>query len=147
MRVTPPRALVSFIASTALMLTHPLAARAAVTFTRHEGIKAVVAADGFDQPVFLCVAPGDARLFVVEQPGRIRWIENGKPSADVFADLTGDVRYGGDRGLLGLAFHPAFARNGYVYVNFTDKSGDTQVMRYTVRRDRRAIDAATAKRI
>ena len=58
-------------------------------FARADGLQAVVAADGFEQPVFLCAAPGDARLFVVEQPGRIRWIEAGRPSKDVFLDLTG----------------------------------------------------------
>ncbi|MEQ1833523.1 MAG: PQQ-dependent sugar dehydrogenase, partial [Candidatus Eisenbacteria bacterium] len=119
----------------------------AQTFARHDGIKLEVAADGFDHPVFLCGAPGDTRLFVVEQPGRIRWIEKGKPSAALFADLTSEVRYGGERGLLGLAFHPDYVRNGWVFVNFTDKSGDTQVMRYTVKRDRSALDLGSALRV
>ena len=134
-------------ASCALLLSSPLRVHAADAFTRAGGITPVVAADGFDHPVFLGTAPGDARLFVVEQPGRVRWIENGKPSVAVFAELTSEVRYGGERGLLGLAFHPAFEHNGFVFVNYTDKSGDTQIMRYTVKRDRSAIDPASAKRI
>ncbi len=141
-RVTP-----ALGAGLAFLLTVAIPVQAADTFARADGIKLVVAADGFDHPVFLGTAPGDARLFVVEQPGRIRWIENGKPSVALFADLTPVVRYGGERGLLGLAFHPAFERNGFVFVNYTDRSGDTQIMRYTVKRDRSAIDAASAKSI
>ncbi len=116
-------------------------------FARAEVIKAVVAGDGFEQPLFLCSAPGDARLFVVEQPGRIRWIEGGRPSKEVFLDLTDRVKAGGERGLLGLAFHPAYASNGLLYVNYTDRDGDTQVERFTVRADRNTADRATAKRI
>ena len=116
-------------------------------FARADGLKAAVAGDGFEQPLFLCPAPGDARLFVVEQPGRVRWIEAGRPSKELFLDLTDRVRAGGERGLLGLAFHPAYPRNGYLYVNYTDRDGDTQVERFSVRADRRTADRATAKRI
>jgi hypothetical protein len=141
------RATPAFGAGLAWLLAVTVPVHAADTFARADGINAAVAADGFDHPVFLCAAPGDERLFVVEQPGRIRWIENGKPSAAVFADLTSVVRYGGERGLLGLAFHPAFERNGYLFVNYTDKAGHTQIVRHTVKRDRSAIDPASAKHI
>jgi len=114
---------------------------------RGDGLHVVPVANSFDHPLFLCSAPGDQRLFVVEQPGRIRWIENGRPSQAVFLDLSRKVSYGGERGLLGLAFHPAYASNGYLYVNYTDRSGDTQVERYTVRPDRSAAEPASAKRI
>src|ERR1043166_3188637 len=87
-----------------------------------DGVKAVIAAEGFDHPVFIAAAPGDMRAFVVEQPGRIRWIENGRPSKRVFLDVSGQVRYGGERGLLGLAFHPGYATNGFFYVNYTDRN-------------------------
>jgi hypothetical protein len=117
------------------------------SFTRADGIKLVVAGDGFEQPLFLCQAPGDARLFVVEQPGRIRWIENARASNEVFLDLTDRVRAGGERGLLGLAFHPRYAENGFLYVNYTDRNGDTQVVRFTATGARRTVDRATAKRI
>jgi glucose/arabinose dehydrogenase len=129
------------------LLAGPLAAAPAPAWTRADGIRLVVAGDGFEQPVFVCSAPADTRLFVVEQPGRIRWIENGRPSREPFLDLTDRVRAGGERGLLGLAFHPAYERNGFLYVNYTDREGDTQVVRFTVRPDRRTADPATAKRI
>jgi len=130
-----------------LVVLTPVARADTPSFARAEGIKLVVAGDGFEQPLYLCSAPGDARLFVVEQPGRIRWIENGRPSKELFLDLTDRVKAGGERGLLGLAFHPGYARNGHLYVNYTDHNGDTQVERFTVRADRRTADRASAKRI
>src|SRR6185503_8775341 len=78
-------------------------------------LRVQVVADGFDHPLFLCAAPGDPRLFVVEQPGRIRWIENGRPSTRVFLDASALLRYGGEQGLLGLVFHPAFGTNSFFY--------------------------------
>jgi glucose/arabinose dehydrogenase len=117
------------------------------TFARAEGVRVVVAADGFTQPVFLAQAPGDPRLFVVEQPGRIRWIENGRASSGVFLDLRDRVSAGGERGLLGLAFHPDYAANGWFYVNYTDRDGDTQVVRYTASGSPRTVNPASAHRI
>ena len=116
-------------------------------FLQSDGLKAVAVADGFDHPLFLCSAPGDARVFVVEQPGRIRWIEDGKPSRRVFLDVSRQLRYGGEQGLLGLAFHPGFATNGFLYINYTDRNGQTQVVRYTVGTDRDSVAAGSAKRI
>ena len=111
------------------------------------GLRVQAVADGFDHPLFLCAAPGGPRLFVVEQPGRIRWIEKGRPSTRVFLDASALLRYGGEQGLLGLAFHPAYATNGFLYVNYTDRHGDTQVVRYTARADRDSVVPGSAKRI
>jgi len=78
----------------------------------------------FDLPVDL-QNPGDGsnRLFVVEQEGRIRVFENdpGTTESRVFLDLTDRVYYlsGSELGLLGLAFHPQYASNGFFYVNYT----------------------------
>jgi glucose/arabinose dehydrogenase len=130
-----------------LLVLTPAALADTPRFARAEGVKTIMAGDGFEQPLYLCSAPGDARLFVVEQPGRIRWIEDGRPSKESFLDLTDRVSAGGERGLLGLAFHPGYARNGRLYVNYTDRNGDTQVERFTVRADRRTADPATAKHI
>jgi len=137
--------LVAFAGLTLLASCAPAAP--APAWTHSDGLRLVLAGEGFEQPVFVCAAPGDARLFVVEQPGRIRWIEAGRPSRGVFLDLTDRVRAGGERGLLGLAFHPRYGTNGFLYANYTDRDGDTQVVRFTVRPDRRTADPATAKRI
>jgi glucose/arabinose dehydrogenase len=66
--------------------------------------------------------PGDGsgRLFVLEQAGRIRAFDTADPdSVWTVEDLTGRVACCGEEGLLGLAFHPDFASNGYVYVYYT----------------------------
>jgi glucose/arabinose dehydrogenase len=125
----------------------PLAAEADTSFRLSDGIRAEAVAEGFEHPLFLCSAPGDARLFVVEQVGRVRWVEGGRRSAGVFLDVSALVKYGGEQGLLGLAFHPAYATNGWLYVDYTDRHGNSQVVRYTVRADRQAVDAGSAKPI
>ena len=89
-------------------------------------------ATGLDNPVFL-TAPaggGDERLFVVEKPGRIRVIKDDALLATPFLDIVAKVSSQGERGLLGLAFHPSFASNGFFYVNYTDAAGNTRVERY-----------------
>jgi hypothetical protein len=78
-------------------------------------------ADGFEQPVFVTSAPGEPDLlYVVEQPGRVRVMDTGGDRlAEPFLDITASVESGGERGLLGLAFHPAYADNGRFFVNYT----------------------------
>ena len=72
---------------------------------------------------------GDAhRLFLVEQVGRIWLAVDGQRLPTPYLDLTGRVAYGGERGLLSLAFHPGFASNGKLYVNYTAVAGDGDVV-------------------
>jgi len=75
-------------------------------------------------------------LFIVEQAGRIKIIKDGSLNTASFLDISGIVNQGGDeRGLLGMAFHPNYASNGYFYVNYIDRSlhpGDTIIARYQV---------------
>jgi glucose/arabinose dehydrogenase len=85
-------------------------------------------ASGLDFPLFLTAAPGDpSRLFVVEKGGRIRVIRNDTLLATPFLDLTGRVSTGGEQGLLGLAFHPAYAQNRVFVINYTNTQGDTRI--------------------
>jgi len=63
---------------------------------------------------------GDERLFVVEQPGRIRIVyRDGEVLSTPFLDISDQVLFGGEQGLLGLVFDPAYETNGYFYVNYT----------------------------
>ncbi len=89
--------------------------------------------NGFSSPV-LVTSPrdGSGRLFVVEQTGRIKIIKNGATLPTPFLDLHSLITTGGERGLLGLAFHPNFASHPFVYVNYTDVNGNTSIRRYTV---------------
>jgi glucose/arabinose dehydrogenase len=66
--------------------------------------------------------PNDGRLFVIEQGGRIRIFQNDQLAATPFLDISSIVTAGGEQGLLGLAFHPSYACNGYFYVWYTKGS-------------------------
>lgn len=89
-------------------------------------------ASGFSRPIFLVSPPGDDRLFVVEQRGRIEIIENGVVDPVPFLDLSSLVSQGGsEQGLLGLAFHPSYATNSTFYVHYTTAAGgDSRVVEY-----------------
>src|SRR5687767_13865602 len=104
-------------------------------------------ASGLDQPVYLTAPSGDPRLFIVEQPGRLRVVENGKLQRKPFLDITSKVRSGGEQGFLSVAFHPQYRANGFLFVNYTDKKGDTRIERYTVSSDSSAADPRSAKLI
>ena len=77
---------------------------------------------GLQQPLYV-THDGTDRIFIVEQPGRIRLFQNGQLQKDPYLDLRAKVTSGGECGLLGLAFHPDFATNGYFYVNYTARRG------------------------
>ncbi|MCZ6915180.1 MAG: PQQ-dependent sugar dehydrogenase [Gemmatimonadetes bacterium] len=88
-------------------------------------------ADGFASPVFLTHQPGDDRLFVVEQLGRISIIDNGTVQPVPFLDISAIVQIGNEQGLLSVAFHPDYDINGYFYVYYTDFLGASRIVRYT----------------
>tara|TARA_A100000171_G_scaffold53040_1_gene75733 strand:+ start:8229 stop:9638 length:1410 start_codon:yes stop_codon:yes gene_type:complete len=89
-------------------------------------------ASDFNLPVNLQNA-GDDRLFVVEQNGVIQILNpDGTTNATPFLDISSDVSCCGEQGLLGLAFHPNYASNGFFYVNYIDDNGNTQVSRFSV---------------
>jgi glucose/arabinose dehydrogenase len=69
----------------------------------------------------------DGRIFIIGQPGRVRVLRSGSLSAAPFLDVTSRVEAGGEEGLLGLAFHPQFAQNRRLFVNYTRRvSGQLQ---------------------
>ena len=108
------------------------------------GIPALTArlvASGLRNPLDLQAAPGDReRLYVVEQGGRIRIIRNGQLQPTPFLDVSGRISSGGERGLLGLAFHPQFATNRRFFVNYTNPRGDTHVAEFRAELRRRPAD-------
>jgi glucose/arabinose dehydrogenase len=87
----------------------------------------VQVAKGLSSPVYVTAAPGDKRLFVVEQEGIIRTVSDGKVAAKPYADLRSFITSGGEQGLLSMAFHPKFASNGKLYVYFTNKGGNEEI--------------------
>ncbi|MBI2401463.1 MAG: PQQ-dependent sugar dehydrogenase [Gemmatimonadetes bacterium] len=111
------------------------------------GLDTQMVAAGLTNPLYLTAPPGDPRLFVAEQPGRIRIVADESLLATPFLDITDRVLDGGERGLLSVAFHPNYATNGYFYVDYTDLSGDTRVERYRVSADPNLADQGSAKLI
>ncbi len=95
-------------------------------------------ANGFNRPVWIGSPPGEKeRMFVVEQnTALVRIIKNGAILPTPFINLLSKVNVSGnERGLLGFAFHPNYAANGFFYVNYTKSgasSGATMVERYQV---------------
>ncbi|MDQ4076752.1 MAG: PQQ-dependent sugar dehydrogenase [Chloroflexota bacterium] len=89
-------------------------------------------ADELQQPTTIQHA-GDERLFVLEKAGRVRVIESdGSVLPTPFLDIAEQVESDGhEQGLLGLAFHPDYASNGFFYLNYTDTQGDTVVSRFS----------------
>lgn len=107
-------------------------------------------ADKLDEPVALAWAPGDPaeRMFVVEKPGRVRVLQGGRARGAPFLDVTSLVSGGSEQGLLGLAFHPRYAENGRLFVNYTDRRGDTRVVEYRAAAgDRDRADPASAREL
>jgi glucose/arabinose dehydrogenase len=92
----------------------------------------VAFARGFSSPVLLTHAPGEPRArYIVEQPGRIIRLRGERRT--VFLDIRRNVAFGGEQGLLGLAFHPRYARNRLLYVAYTSREGRNVVARYRSR--------------
>ncbi len=89
--------------------------------------------DGLEQPLYIAHAgDGSGRLYIVEQPGRVRVLEEGSLLPEPFLDLTDRVLSRGDeQGLLGLAFAPDFPESGVFYVHYTGRpDGRTVLARY-----------------
>ena len=85
-------------------------------------------AAGLDAPVYVENAPGSAKLlFVVEQPGEVRILRKGKLLKQPFVNLEDVVGYGGEEGLLSIAFDPGYAKNRLFYVYYTTEAGNIRV--------------------
>jgi hypothetical protein len=99
---------------------------------------------GLTNPVFVTHAhDGSNRLFILEQPGVIKVLQPGSTTPTVFLDITDKVLPGGERGLLGLAFHPQYPSNPAFYVDYT-RAGDgaTVIARYQVSGDPNVASSA-----
>jgi glucose/arabinose dehydrogenase len=94
-----------------------------------EAFGKVVFARGFDAPVLLTYAPGEpGTVYVVEQGGRVIRLRSGRRT--VFLDIRRQIISGGEQGLLGLAFHPNYAKNRLLYVAYTSNGDRNTVARF-----------------
>jgi glucose/arabinose dehydrogenase len=106
-------------------------------------------AGSFSRPVDVQHAgDGSRRLFIVEQPGRIRIIQDGQVLETPFLDIRERVNdSGNEQGLLGLAFHPRYAENGIFFVNYSANNSDNTVARFHVSSDPNVADPATETKL
>jgi glucose/arabinose dehydrogenase len=127
------------IGTTSLVCLLALVILASDAVAQEPAIRTRRVASGLSLPVGVYHPPGDTeRLFIVEKTGRIRilTLANEQVLATPFIDLssstTGGTSTNSEQGLLGLAFHPDYANNGYFYVNYTGSGGATTIRRFTV---------------
>ncbi len=102
----------------------------------------------FSGAIFLTGIPGDSRLAVVEQAGRIRAFDDDPnvSTARTVLDLSGRILFDGEQGLLGLAFDPEFASNRYLYVHYSmDNPRRSVIARFTWDEDTDRVDEASRK--
>ena len=97
------------------------------------GFNQVLVANGIAKPTVMAFAP-DGRLFVAQQTGELRIIKNGVLLPQPFISLS--VSSAGERGLLGIAFDPAFATNNFIYLYYTLPTGtNNRISRFTANGD------------
>ncbi len=102
----------------------------------------------FDQPIFVVSPPGDKRIFVVEQQGRVVEMVDGRAKSPPFIDIVDRVGCCGERGLFSIAFAPNYPESGLAYLSYTNRAGDSRIDEYKVdgsNRDR--LDPASRREI
>jgi glucose/arabinose dehydrogenase len=96
-------------------------------------LRTEVVVGGLEAPLLVTNAgDGSGRLFVVEQAGRVRVVQDGRLVDAPFLDVAGRISSGGERGFLGLAFHPDFPGDPRIFVDYTDPDGNTVVSAFNV---------------
>ena len=104
-------------------------------------LKLTEVANGLSSPVLAKSAPGDDRLFIVEQGGTVRILDNGTLLDPPFLDVSGIINAGGEQGLLGLAFHPSYATTGRFFVHYSAQGdGHTVIAEYVRSADPNVAD-------
>ena len=98
----------------------------------------------FDAPVYVASAPGVKGVFVVEQPGRVVLLRKGKRRT--FLDIRGEVLFGGEQGLLSVAFDPDYRDSGLLYAYYVTNGGDIAIEEYRRASSTRA-DPGSARRV
>ena len=114
-----------------------------ILFAEEKNLSSVLIADGYKKPVFITSYPNNAKLlYIVEQAGLIKLINDGKKLSRPFFDINKRVvnpnRPGDERGLLGFAFHPNHTNNGKFYINYMDNDGNTIVSEFSTNSELRA---------
>ncbi len=130
---TPAAATAGVSTSASASPTTPTGSAAAAFDPKAVKVTVSVAVTGLSNPVDVANAgDGSGRLFVVEQGGKIRIVRDGALVERPFLDIGGRITSGGERGLLGLAFHPDYPTDPRFFVDYTDRDGNTVVSSFRV---------------
>ena len=119
------------------LLFLPLLLGCSQEFTPRAGEKGLmlepVVLDGLQQPTYVCSLPTDADLlYVLQKKGKLRAVRGGTLLEESVLDLSDTVTTRSEQGLLGMAFHPRWPEQPYVYLNYTGAEGTTYVSRFTL---------------
>jgi glucose/arabinose dehydrogenase len=118
------------------LFLNPVAAQPALSLTP-------VITTGLSSPIqFVHAGDGSNRIFIVQQGATIKVYDASFNYLSDFLTVS-NVTVGGERGLLSMAFHPAYASNGFSYVYYTNTAGDLELARYHVSSDANVADAAS----
>jgi hypothetical protein len=90
---------------------------------------------GLSSPVQVVAPPGEDRLMIVQQGGLVRVFENGSVNSTPFLDITGDVLFSGERGLLSIAFPPDYPTDRRMFAWYVGTDSDTYLVEYDVAAD------------
>jgi len=141
----PAQAAVSPTSPAATATSRPTVSADAAAFPDPGAFTWSPVASGLDSPVDIQFTnDGTSRMFVIEQPGRIRIYQDDQMLPTPFLDIRDRVNsQGNEQGLLGLAFHPRYAENGFFYVCYTDNLKHNVITRFRVSADPNEADAAS----
>ncbi len=110
------------------------------------GIDLETVVDGLTSPLDIATSDGNAgRIYVAEQGGTVRIVDGGTLLPTPFLDISANITSGGEQGLLGIAFHPHFADDPRVFVDYTDRHGNTVVSSFEVGLDADAVDPGSER--
>lgn len=134
--------------ATQAAVAHPTASEPAAEATLARGqVSLALVASGLSSPVGVVNAgDGTGRLFVLEQRGTVRVISGGKLQPGFFLDIrsvSGGLTSGGERGLLGLAFHPSYETNRKLFAYYTRGDGDVTIAEFTANGAGTSVSAGT----
>lgn len=125
-------------------------ARAQSDWLQGKNLSLAPTVKGLKEPTFVAWLPdGSGRMLILERAGLIRLADaDGTLHPQPVLDISDNTSTSTEQGLLGFAFDPGFAQNGYAYIDFTDANSSVQVIRYTMNpADPTHIDTATASAV
>lgn len=126
----------------------PTAVKTPIITLETPAVEAILVSSGLKSPTGIVATKNtaDKRLFIIERGGVIRIITpDSQSEPKIFLDIQQKVLSNGEMGLLGLAFHPNYQQNGYLYVNYIDKNQNTIIARYHVSSQPDVADSTSEK--